>query len=192
MRNWLLLSAAMLCIGSPGASAAAKAAATQAVQLGSLTGQLPAGWKSQPPAGPSRLAQYVVPQAAGDTMPALLIVFYFGKGQGGATEDNVRRWMGMMRSPDGGEIGAAAKRGKIEGKGLAITTLDISGTYMDRPFPMAPEATPRPNSRMLAAVIETTGPAGDGPYFLRLVGPAKSVTAAKPGWDAFLASLKVK
>jgi hypothetical protein len=172
-------------------AARAQPAVPQSLVLGSISAAVPGNWTAQPAGGQFRFAQYAIPKAPGDAVESLFIVFYFDRGGGGTVDDNLKRWIGMMRrtSEGGGEVDAKVER--TERAGLKITTLDQRGTYLERAFPMAQEFTPRPDYRMLAAVIETTGENGEGPYFVRLVGPAKSVTAAKPGWDAFVASLKV-
>ncbi|HTE16959.1 MAG TPA: hypothetical protein VK689_01095, partial [Armatimonadota bacterium] len=164
----------------------------QPLSLGNVTGTVSGEWTAQPAGGQFRLAQFAIPKAEGDTAPALLIVFHFGRGGGGSVEDNVRRWTGMMRQPNGGDSARLAKRDLKEREGLRISTMDLSGTYLERPFPMSDQFTERPNYRMLAAIIETTAEGAEGPYFIRLVGPAKSVTAAQPGWDAMIASLKAQ
>jgi hypothetical protein len=158
--------------------------------LGGVTCLVPGDWTVQPAGGQFRVAQYALPKASGDTAQTLLIVFHFGKGGGGTVEDNVKRWMGMMRQPEGTDVMKVTKRQLIEREGLRITTVDIPGTYLERPFPMSDEFKERPNYRMLAAIVDTTKEEGDGPYYLRIVGPAKTVEAAKPGWDALIASLK--
>lgn len=173
------------------AAPAAKAPEPQNADIGSLAGVLPGNWTVQPPIGQFRLSQYELPKATGDTRPSLFIVFHFA-GSGGSTEDNVKRWYSLMRQPDGKDTAEVAKRAEATREGLKITSVDIPGTYLERPFPMSTEFVERPNYRMLAAVIETTGEGGDGPYFLRIVGPAKTVDAAKAGWDALLQSLKVR
>jgi hypothetical protein len=175
---------------APEAAQTAGAAGAKTISFGDLAGSLPAKWEEQRAAGQFRLAQYLVPKAEGDPAQPQFIVFHFGRGCAGSVEDNVKRWMGMMRQPDGGDTAKVAKRSTSDRDGLKITSVDAPGTYLDRPFPMAQQFTERPNYRMLAAVVETTREGGDGPYYLRLVGPAKSVAAAKPGWDGLLASLK--
>lgn len=164
--------------------------APQELRLGNVSSRVPGEWAVIPPDGQFRAAQYAIPRATGDTAQALFIVFHFGKGGGGGVEDNVRRWVGMMKQPDGSDTTRVLKRAVSDREGLRIHTADIPGTYLERPFPRSEEFTERPNYRMLAAIIETTKEGGDGPYFVRLVGPAKSIEAAKPGWDAFIASLK--
>ncbi|MFN3653023.1 MAG: hypothetical protein ACK47B_25875 [Armatimonadota bacterium] len=170
----------------------AKAAAEKPhpLTLGGVTGQVPGEWKEQPAGGQFRMAQYVLPRAKGDTRDAQFIVFHFGAGGGGSVEENLKRWKGMMRQPEGGDVEKAAKVARSERKGLKLTTMDLPGTYQERPFPASQQVTERPGYRMLAAIVETTFEGGDGPYYLRIVGPAKTVEAAKPGWDRLLASLK--
>jgi hypothetical protein len=171
------------------ASTAAAPAPEGTLQLGKITGQLPKDWKSEQPASQLRLAQYAIPAAAGDPAPAQLLVFNFG-GDAGTVEANLKRWKDMMAQPAGQDVEKVAKVAKQERGGLRITTLDLPGTYKDRPFPASPDVTERPNYRMLAAVIENPGDSGAGAYYLRLVGPAKTVAAAKKGWDGLISSLK--
>jgi hypothetical protein len=216
MRNWTILSAVALAMCESSAPAAppaknpgreavpAKVAArpqpsakphptgTQALDLGSITARVPGGWTPVKSDSQFRLAQYAVPKAPGTTATALFIVYYFGKGGGGTVEANMERWIGMVRQPNGSETRAVAKRGQAERPGLRISTLDVAGTYMESPTPMSTEVTPRPNYRMLAAIIETTKPEGEGPYYFRLVGPARSIAAAKAGWEALLGSVRAK
>jgi hypothetical protein len=136
--------------------------------------------------GRMRLAQFRLPRAAGDAANPEVIVFYFGPGGGGTVEANIDRWKGMFETPTGGRVTTKTRTG------LRITTTDLGGTYKERATPMSPTFTPRPSYRMLAAVVETTRAGGQGPYWIRLVGPAKSVAAQKAAWDAFLASLRLK
>jgi len=174
------------------APAPAKPAEPQDLNLGGVSGTLPGAWASQPPIGQFRLAQYALPKATGDAADSLLIVFHFGKGGGGSVEDNVQRWLGMMAQPEGTDVRTVAKRATKERTGLRITTLELPGTYQEKPFPFSQEVKQRPNYRMLAAIVETTTEAGEGPFYLRIVGPTKSVEAAKPGWDALIDSLKAQ
>jgi hypothetical protein len=164
----------------------------QVLNLGGVTAAIPGEWSSQPPIGQFRVAQYGLPKAGTDTGNALLLVFHFGKGGGGSVEDNVKRWMGMMQQPEGVDIRKVAKRATVERPKLKITTVELPGTYLDKPFPFSPDITERPNYRMLAAIIETTDEAGEGPFYLRIVGPNKTVEAAKPGWEKLIASLKAE
>jgi hypothetical protein len=165
--------------------------APQDISLGNLAASVPGEWTSQPPNKEFRLLQFALPKAAGDKEPTVFIVFHFGKGGGGTVDDNLKRWQGMMRQPDGQDSSQRAQIHRSEREGVKLTTLDLSGTYLEKPFPFSDEITQRPDYRLFAAVIETTREDGDGPYFIRLVGPAKSVTAAAAGWKAFVDSIRL-
>jgi hypothetical protein len=166
------------------------AAGVRTVTFGDVTALLPETWKEQTAGGQFRLAQFGVPRAEGDPADPQLIVFHFGRGGAGSIDENHVRWLGMMSKPAGSEKERTAARKVVERDGIRVTHVDLAGTYQDRPFPMSQQFTQRPNYRMLAAVVETTREGGDGPYYIRLVGPAKSVAAAKDGWDRLIASLK--
>ena len=169
-----------------------KPAEPQALNLGGVVATVPGEWETQPPTSEFRLAQYGVPKASGDPAAPAFIVFHFGKGGGGTVEDNVRRWIGMMEQPVGTDARTVTKRGLKERPGLRITTLELPGTYQDKPFPFSNQVTPRPNYRMFAAIVETTGEGGEGPFFIRMVGPNKSIEAARTGWEMVLESLKAQ
>jgi hypothetical protein len=52
-------------------------------------------------------------------------------------------------------------------------------------MPSGPLPPPKRDFRMLAAVIE----GDDGPWFLKMTGPQRTIAAAKPDFDAVLASV---
>lgn len=154
-------------------------------EAGGLSFDAPAGWASAPK--PMRAANYAIPAAPGDSSGGEMAVFYFGPGQGGGVDANVRRWLGQFVQPDGSPMTeSAAKRSEEEMNGLRVTVLDVSGTYLFKPFPMAPRATPMPGYRMLAAIVQ--GP--DAPVFFKLTAPAKTAAAAEPDFRRVLASLR--
>lgn len=150
-----------------------------------LTFTAPAGWTSIPSSSSMRVAQFQVPRATGDTADAELIVYYFG-GSGGTVEANIERWLGQMQQPDGGSSSAVAKRERRTVNGLKVTLVDVSGTYIAEMTPGSGERHNSPNFRLRAAVIETA----NGPYFVKLTGPARTVAAADKPFEQFLSSLK--
>ena len=70
--------------------------------------------------------------------------------------------------------------------GLKVTLVDVGGTYVAEMTPGAAQRHNSPNFRLRAAVIETP----NGPYFIKLTGPAKTVAAAEKSFEAFLSSVK--
>jgi hypothetical protein len=145
----------------------------------------PAAWKAEG-AAPMRAATYKIPAAAGDSEGGECVVYYFGAGQGGGVEANIKRWIGQFTAPDGGPADGLAKRGKKTLNGIEAATLDLTGTYLFKPFPMAPKATPKPGYRMLAAIVAGS----DAPVFFKLTGPLKTVAAAEIAYEKMLASLR--
>lgn len=153
-----------------------------AEEAGGLRFDPPADWQPQPK--PMRTANFVVPGAGGDGECA---VHYFGAGQGGSVEANVQRWLGQFLGADGRPLQAAdAKRAERTVNGIAVTTLDVAGTYLFKPFPMARQAVEKPGYRMLAAIAR--GP--DAPIFFKLTAPAKTAAAAEAAFHRMLDSLR--
>jgi hypothetical protein len=113
-----------------------------------------------------------------------LIIFYFGEGGGGGIEANITRWKGMFDASDGKKPDAKQEEMKVGD--VKVTYLDLAGTYMFKPFPMAPKAEPRPNHRMIAVIFDSP----KGPYFFRLVGPEKTVAHHKKAFDEWLKNFK--
>jgi hypothetical protein len=150
------------------------------VTLDGLSSPVPADWKEQP-AGGMRVKDFLVPRAPGDTRDAEVIVFYFGPGQGGNVEENVARWKSMF-DPPGGKL-ETFKVGDVK-----TAEFDVSGTYLFKPRPVDPSIQPerRPDHRMIGVVFETP----KGPYFIRFVGPQKTVAAHKAQFDAWLKGFK--
>lgn len=154
-------------------------------EAGGVRFDAPSAWKSDPK--PMRAANYAIPPEPGDSRGGEMAVFYFGPGQGGGVEANVRRWLGQFVRADGSPLSAAdAERDEREVGGMAVTVLDVSGTYLFKPFPMAPRATPLPGYRMLAAIVQ--GP--DAPVFFKLTAPQRTAAAAAQHFRALIDSLR--
>jgi hypothetical protein len=147
----------------------------------------PKGWTSKPPASRMRLAEFTLPRAEGDAEDAALAIFYFGGG-GGSVEANLDRWISQMSQPDGRASKAVAKSSKLDANGLAITLVDVPGTYVAETSPGSNERLNKPGFRLRAAVVEGKG----GPYFVKLTGPAKTVAKWDASFLAFLKGLRVE
>lgn len=147
-----------------------------------------ADWKAVAPASALRKAQYALPRAEGDEEDGELIVFFFGRGEGGSVENNIARWRGQFTQPDGEPLGADA--GSTETfdaeSGLKVTLLDVSGRFAPGAMPGAPVVGPRDNYRMFAAVVETPG----GPWFFKATGPARTMEKHRDALKALLAGAK--
>jgi len=147
----------------------------------------PKGWVSKPPASRMRLAEFALPKADGDAEDASLGIFYFS-GQGGSVQANLDRWTSQMSQPDGRASKDVAKTSRLDSGGLAITIVDVPGTYVAETSPGSAERFNKPGFRLRAAVVEGKG----GPYFVKLTGLAKTVARWDESFLAFLKSLRVE
>jgi hypothetical protein len=169
MRRLLLLALiAQLCIAS-----------VAAAQQSSLKFTVPAGWIEEERTSSMRVAQYKLPRATGDSEDASLVLYYFGPAQGGSTAANIERWVSQMKQAEG----SSAKQENLETNGLKIATVDVAGTYVAETAPGSGTFHNKPAYRLRAAVVETP----KGSYFVKLVGPEKTVAQ----WnDSFLSYLR--
>ncbi len=151
------------------------------VTLDGLKSRPPKEWVEQETTSQMRVKQYRLPAAEGDKEPAEVVIFYF-QGQGGSAQDNVKRWKGMFLAPD------VAKESTFKVGDVNVTYLDVSGTYKQSTAPFNPNAkvVQKPNYRMLGVVFESK----NGPYFIRMVGPANTVAKYKQGFDDWLKGFK--
>jgi hypothetical protein len=153
-----------------------------------LTYDPPAGWVTKPPASSMRVAEFTLPKADGDAEDAALTVYFFGANMGGNVQANVDRWISQMTQPDGRPSKDVARTSTLTTKGgLAVSMVDVSGTYVAEVTPGSTERFNKPGFRLRAAVIETK----EGPYFVKLTGPAKTVAKWEATFAAFLQSLRL-
>jgi hypothetical protein len=169
----LILTAALLSQPTPQAPA--------------LKYDMPAGWTSKTPSSRMRLAEFVLPKVEPDTEDATLTVYFFG-GQGGSVQANLDRWIGQMAQPDGRPSKDLAKTSSMKANELTFTIIDLPGTFVAETAPGSAERYNKPGFHLRAAVIEGKG----GPYFIRLVGPQKTVAKWDAAAQAFFKSLRVE
>lgn len=188
--GWMLVVGAALAWGSSPAQNAAGAADKKGteVSLDSLQSRTPADWKEEAASNKMRAYQFSLPHAKGDDSDAELVIFYFGPGGGGSAADNVKRWKGMFTPPEGKTIDDVAKVEKLKVAGADVTYLDVHGTYRFKFPPFAPNAKEqlKPNYELLGVVFESP----KGPYFIRLVGPVKTVEEHKKGFEEWVKGFK--
>ena len=189
-----LVGACLVLVPNAGA-ADAKQKKSKADSIGIAEGKFemtaPEGWQRKQPKTNIVEHEFEVPAADGDDRPGRLTVM----GAGGSIEDNIERWYGQFRQPDGGDTADQAKMEQKTVAGQEVTRVDVSGTYLDKPGgPFAGGKTiERENYRMLAAIVETTQKGKKtGNYFIKLVGPRKTIEENEEAFDAMIDSLKVK
>jgi hypothetical protein len=176
---------AELPAGHPAISGTPPAEGEAATSVAGLSWSIPESWQAGAQR-PMRAATYLIAAAGGDSEGAECAVFYFGTGQGGDVESNVQRWIAQFEEPLGGPSTQAARRGKLQVDGLAVTTVEVQGTYAASMGPMSGATITKENFRLLGAIVE--GP--EGAVFFKMTGPAQTVDGARGGFDAMLKSVR--
>lgn len=159
---------------------------SSSASTGELQFKTPDGWSSETPSSSMRVAQYQLPAAEGDAESASLVVYYFGAGQGGSVQANLDRWTAQIQQPNGGSSKDKAKTESLTVNGMNVTLLDVSGTYAGGDMGGAGQT--KPNFRMRAGVIESP----KGGYFIKLVGPEKTVGKWDDSFMEFIKSAEFK
>lgn len=179
-------------VGVSTGGSAAPASTSQATSPQSTAGELrfkvPEGWTVEKPTSEMRFAQYKLPKAASDKDDGVLIVYYFGKGQGGTPEANIERWINQVKQPDGSPSTDKARIDKQTVNGLAVTTLDVMGNYSGG---MSADSTPQDSKaiyRLRGAIIDTP----KGSYFVKLTGPEKTVAHWDQAFNDYIHSFEFK
>jgi hypothetical protein len=158
---------------------------TQTVDAGGLSFKAPKSWKSVPTTSTMRRAQLTVEPAPGDGYPASLVVYAF-PGGAGSVEANLNRWRAQFRDADGNLPKIESKT--VKGKNVEVTRVETAGHYKPGAMPGRAPEQERENARMLVAIVTTARVA----YYLKMVGPDKTMKSLKPSFDALISSLEVK
>lgn len=112
--------------------------------------------------------------------PARLTVM----GAGGKVKENIQRWLDQFVQPDGSSTEEQATIEKLTIADQTVHFVDVAGTYVD-PFS---QAGPQADYRLLGAIIETKR----GNYFVKLVGPAKTMAAHEQAFKDMINGLEAK
>lgn len=137
----------------------------------------PKTWQSVANANTMRKATYKIPRVAGDAEDAELTV----SAAAGGVDANIKRWAGQFGSSD-------PKTERRTPNGLAVTVVELKGTFSGGGGMMGGPSTPKEKFMLLGAVVD--GP--DRQHFFKLTGPEKTVTAAKKDFEAFVSTFRAK
>jgi hypothetical protein len=140
----------------------------------------PPKWERLEGGSAMRKATYKIKAVPGDAEDAEAAVYYFGPSNGGSTEANIQRWTSQFPDVPPAEV----KRVERKTNGMKQTIIEIQGTY-DGSSMTIREVGKKPNFRMIAAVVETSG----GSYFFKLTGPQRTVESARSAYLALLDSV---
>jgi hypothetical protein len=145
----------------------------------------PKSWKSGKPSSQMRLAQFKVGPEKGDEDAAELVLFAF-PGGGGPVQANLDRWAQQFEGKDGNAV--KIKTDTRKGKNTEVTYAEASGRYVAAVTPGGQEKFDKPGWMLLGAIVQTD----DTGYFFKMVGPEKTMTAAKPAFEALIKSIAVE
>jgi len=183
LRTVALLACSLVAVA--GATTDGLAGEVKRQQDAKLRYSVPMAWTRTPAPSDMRAAQFTIPAEAGGEAGEL-VLFFFGAGQGGGTEQNLQRWYSQFTQPDGKPSSEAAVVTIRTINGLKVTAVDVSGTYTGMGPRGGAPAAGKPDFRMLAAVVEGPG----GPWFFRATGPSALMASVKPQFDAMLESVE--
>jgi hypothetical protein len=127
-----------------------------------------------------RAAQYILPGRGGKD--GLLVVYYFGKTQGGSVAENIDRWEGQFTDASGKKSSGTVK--VTRQGGLQITAVSATGTYSSG-MPGGP-VTPEVDSALWGLIVE--GPEGN--VFLKATGPRVTIEEQAPELEALRSSIR--
>jgi len=157
----------------------------QTIQGEGLKFEAPAAWKSTRPRTGMRVAQLSIEAVEPDKESAELAVFFF-PGGAGTVQDNIKRWQDQF--VDEGGNPPKITREKRKGKNVDVTFAEVAGRYVAAVRPGSPEHLDKPGFRLLGGIVESAR----GAFFLKLVGPDKTVKAAKPAFEDLISSITVE
>ena len=157
----------------------------QTIDAKGLTFEAPKAWKSSPPASQMRRAELKVDPMEGEDYPAELIVFAF-PGGAGSVEANIQRWQSLFKDEQGNP--PRIETSKVKGKNVEVVRAETHGEYHPAQFPGRRPEPVRKDARLLGAIVIT----GETGYFLRMVGPDKTMKKLTPDFNEMLKSIKVE
>jgi hypothetical protein len=153
------------------------------VELGGLKSRVPADWVGEKPGEPQGTKQYRLEPVGDDKEGARLTVEFVGNGKGGTAGEYVKRWEGSFFPPEGKQMGEVAKVRELRVGGAAVTYLDVRGDYKGSP---GDPTSPRQDFRLVGVYFDTP----QGPYLIRLFGPAGTVEFYRAGFEDWMKGFK--
>jgi hypothetical protein len=141
-----------------------------------VTWTTPGAWSTEPNATGMRKATYKVPRAGGDTDDASVSVIQAG----GSVDANVERWYGQFDDVHD------KKRSQLHVGPITVTVVEAHGTYTGGGIMVGESPAPKPGWALLGAIVEIA----PQPYFFKMLGPDKTVAAARSDFQALVDSLR--
>ena len=131
-------------------------------------------WRWSPVRKPMRLHTWTVPAPEGSE-PAELTMIHFAEAVGNTAEANVRRWTGQFRGDD------LPPRPEVTPMTVAGTMVELRGEYLGMGG-----GWHKADHAMLVAMVESK----DGSIFIKMLGPAATVDAARASFMAMVEGIR--
>ena len=157
----------------------------QTIDAGGMTFNAPKTWKSTKPTSNVPSHQLTVEPSKGDKEGAELVVTAF-PGTAGGVDANVKHWEAQFKDKNGKPSKATVDKKK--GKNVDVVVVETSGHYSAAAMPGRPEMIDKDGFRLLGAIVQ--GP--EGSFFFKMIGPDKTVLAAKAGFLELVSSIKLE
>ena len=171
---------AVCLLGGKAWGAEEEPAEDRSIELPAFTLTAPETWTRQQPRSRIVEHEFSAEAAEGDERDGRITMMH----SGGSLEDNVSRWRGQFTEIDAASPDEPEER-TIAGQKVVV--VDIIGTFKDSPGPFAP-GVDREGYRMLGAILMLE----DGTFFVKFVGPQKTVTENEEAFGALLETLRPK
>ena len=156
---------------------------SKTLNLNAIAMVIPAGWVSQPISGGGPMSPKAVlniPNKNGK--PGVVRITYF-PGMKGKNEQNIQRWLGQARKPDGSPISQTDATITSTDLGpVKLTTVDVTGTIK-----ATMRAAAEPNQRLVATIVDHP----KGPHFVVAVGEVDLINGSISSIRTFLESTRV-
>jgi len=146
----------------------------------------PSSWKDLG-GNAMRACTYAFSGVEGDSDSATVAVSFFGTGQGGPIDMNIKRWISQMALPGGGDPSSVAETSTLTVDGMTVHYISVAGTYnASMGGPMSGNTTPHDNYRLIGYIMESP----QGSVFFKLVGPMKTATTMGEALTAAIGNIK--
>jgi hypothetical protein len=162
----------------PSVVASAAPSPSASVASAQLAWDAPKSWGRSDKPSPMRKATYTLPKQPGDMdAPELAISV-----AGGTVDANVDRWVQQFDE----DAKATLKKSTRKVGPYDVTIAELKGTWNGSGM-TGGGVPPKHGYRMIAAIVPVSD---DGKWFFKLIGPEKSVEAARGEFDAFVNSIR--
>jgi hypothetical protein len=173
---------ALALLSAPAAYAGPETVRTEAANL---RFSVPAIWRRVPGTSDAQAARFRLPAAPGDVADTDVVLLGRVDAKPGVADDQVERWNARFTEPDSRPAKATGAVLHRTIDGLAVTRLDVSGTYVGSGGGSVQAGVSR--YRLLGAVVVADADA----WVFEILGPNSTVGAARADFDALLLSLEL-